>query len=118
MNELLVNRLRIARTESGLKQQDVADKLGIKANTIGNWEKGRTEPDIDTFVKLCVLSTKKRPPALRQGHHLLCSLHTGSCCGTALAVHLQAMNLLVLFQCRRRRRAKSSVNLNIIPCLH
>lgn len=53
MNELLVNRLRIARTESGLKQQDVADKLGIKANTISNWEKGRTEPDIDTFVKLC-----------------------------------------------------------------
>ncbi len=53
MNELLINRLKSARTDSGLKQQDVALQLGIKANTISNWEKGRTEPDIDTFVKLC-----------------------------------------------------------------
>lgn len=53
MNELLIDRLKTARTEKGLKQQDVAEKLGIKANTISNWEKGRTEPDIDTFVKLC-----------------------------------------------------------------
>lgn len=53
MNELLVDRLKNARTNQGLKQQDVAKQLGIKANTISNWEKGRTEPDIDTFVKLC-----------------------------------------------------------------
>lgn len=53
MNELLIERLKSARTDKGLKQQDVAEQLGIKANTISNWEKGRTEPDIDTFVKLC-----------------------------------------------------------------
>lgn len=53
MNELLVNRLKTARITNGLKQQDVAEKMGIKANTISNWEKGRTEPDIDSFVKLC-----------------------------------------------------------------
>lgn len=53
MNELLVNRLRSARTDKNMKQQDVADILGIKPNTLSNWEKGRTEPDIDTFVKLC-----------------------------------------------------------------
>lgn len=53
MNELLVDRLRTARTSKNLKQQEVADILGIKPNTLSNWEKGRTEPDIDTFVKLC-----------------------------------------------------------------
>lgn len=53
MNELLINRLKNARMDRGLKQQEVAEQLGIKANTISNWEKGRTEPDIDTFVKLC-----------------------------------------------------------------
>ena len=52
MNELLVDRLKHARAEQGLKQSDVAEKLGLKANTISNWEKGRTEPDIDSFVKL------------------------------------------------------------------
>lgn len=53
MNQLLIRRLKDARTNSGLKQQDVALQLGLKANTISNWEKGRTEPDIDTFVRLC-----------------------------------------------------------------
>jgi len=53
MNELLINRLRAARTDKNMTQQDVADLLGIKPNTLSNWEKGRTEPDIDTFVKLC-----------------------------------------------------------------
>lgn len=53
MNELLVERLKEARNNKGLKQQEVADQLGIKANTVSNWEKGRTEPDIDTFAKLC-----------------------------------------------------------------
>lgn len=53
MNELLIDRLKSARNERGLRQQEVAEQLGIKANTISNWEKGRTEPDIDTFVKLC-----------------------------------------------------------------
>lgn len=53
MNELLIDRLKTARITNGLKQQDVAEQMGIKANTISNWEKGRTEPDIDSFVKLC-----------------------------------------------------------------
>ncbi|MBD5546496.1 MAG: helix-turn-helix transcriptional regulator [Lachnospiraceae bacterium] len=53
MNKLLINKLKEARVNKGLKQHDVAEVLGIKPNTISNWEKGRTEPDIDTFVKLC-----------------------------------------------------------------
>ncbi len=53
MNELLIERLRAARLNKSMKQQEVADILGIKPNTLSNWEKGRTEPDIDTFVKLC-----------------------------------------------------------------
>lgn len=53
MNELLIDRLKKARVQIGLKQQEVAEQLGVKANTISNWEKGRTEPDIDSFVSLC-----------------------------------------------------------------
>lgn len=53
MNEILINQLKKARIDKGLKQYDVAMLLGIKPNTISNWEKGRTEPDIDTFIKLC-----------------------------------------------------------------
>ncbi len=53
MNKLLIEHLKSARLRKNMTQQEVANMLGIKANTLSNWEKGRTEPDIDTFVKLC-----------------------------------------------------------------
>ena len=53
MNDALLSLLKNARQSSGLKQSDVALQLGLKGNTISNWEKGRSEPDIETFVKLC-----------------------------------------------------------------
>lgn len=55
MNHYLVQFIRDARLNAGLKQQEVGEKLGYKANTISNWESGRTEPDIDTLVSLCQL---------------------------------------------------------------
>lgn len=53
MKASLVKLLRDARISKGLKQRDVAQYLGIKDNTLSNWETGRTEPDMDTFLKLC-----------------------------------------------------------------
>lgn len=53
VNKYLIDLLKQARIDCGLKQKDVAEVLGIKDNTLSNWEKGRTEPDIDTFIKLC-----------------------------------------------------------------
>lgn len=53
MNPKLVTLLRDARISRGLKQKDVARRVGIKDNTLSNWETGRTEPDMDTFLALC-----------------------------------------------------------------
>lgn len=53
MKDSLVSLLREARISRGLKQKDVADRLGIKDNTLSNWETGRTEPDMDKFLELC-----------------------------------------------------------------
>ena len=37
-------------------QQDIADYLNLKnKSTVGSWEIGKSEPDIDTFAKLCIL---------------------------------------------------------------
>lgn len=55
MSENLTKFLKNARISAGLKQQEVGKKLGYKANTISNWESGRTEPGIDTLIKLCRL---------------------------------------------------------------
>lgn len=53
MNEYLIKCLREARNNKGLKQNYVAEKIGVKGNTLSNYENGVSEPDIDTFCALC-----------------------------------------------------------------
>lgn len=42
-------RLRTLRKCQNLTQQELADRLGISASTIGMYEQGRREPDADTL---------------------------------------------------------------------
>lgn len=53
MNEYLISQLKEGRINKGLKQSDVAAKIGVKGNTLSNYENGVSEPDIDTFCALC-----------------------------------------------------------------
>ena len=46
-------RLIMIRKESDMTQKDVYEKLGISANGYASYEQGRTEPNIDTLIKLC-----------------------------------------------------------------
>jgi len=48
-------RLKELREEKGLTQLDVADAIGVNYRTIGQYERGVNEPDIDTIKKLCKL---------------------------------------------------------------
>lgn len=41
------------RLNKGLKQSDVAEMVGVRPNTLSNYENGVSEPDIDTFASLC-----------------------------------------------------------------
>ncbi len=53
MNKYIVQKLKKARISKKLKQSDVAKLIGVKGNTLSNYENGVSEPDIDTFCKLC-----------------------------------------------------------------
>lgn len=55
MNEYLIKKLKEGRINKNLKQSDVTKLTGIKNTTLSNYENGNTEPDIDTFLKLCDL---------------------------------------------------------------
>ncbi len=55
MNQILINQLKEGRIQKGWKQSDVEEMTGIKKNTLSNYENGVSEPDIDTFAKLCSL---------------------------------------------------------------
>ncbi len=51
----LSERLKLARHDADLTQNQVALRTGINRATLANWEVGRTEPDADTVVKLAEL---------------------------------------------------------------
>ena len=46
------HRLKKLRTESGLRQNEVAKKLNISQGTIAHWESGRNEPSLDDLKRL------------------------------------------------------------------
>ena len=39
--------------ERELMQKDVAEMMGIPCSTVNNWLKGRSEPNLFYFAKLC-----------------------------------------------------------------
>ncbi len=45
-------QLKEYRKKLGLSQDDIAKKLGVHNTTYGNWELGKTEPTVDTLIKL------------------------------------------------------------------
>ena len=45
-------RLKKLRTEKGLSQEDLAKIIGVKQQTVGGWETGRTEPDHQLTLKI------------------------------------------------------------------
>lgn len=48
-------KLNAARVNAGLTQEDVAKRLGKSKNTVVNWEKGKSAPDIETGKALAKL---------------------------------------------------------------
>jgi Predicted transcriptional regulators len=49
---MFAERLKKLRTDKGLSQEDLAKIVGVKQQTIGGWENGRTEPDHQITCKL------------------------------------------------------------------
>lgn len=46
------SRLKMFRTQSGLTQEELAEKLGVSRQAVAKWEKGESIPDVDSCVKL------------------------------------------------------------------
>lgn len=51
----LGERLKNLRDNMELEQKEVADKIGVKNNTLSQYENGKREPDYDTLQKLASL---------------------------------------------------------------
>lgn len=49
----LPERIKLVRNTAGMTQQDFAKALGTHQNTIGRWERGQAEPDLNSVSLLC-----------------------------------------------------------------
>lgn len=52
MSEIIGHRLKFLREKKGIAQKFVAEKIGIKNNTLSGYESGRREPDSEIISKL------------------------------------------------------------------
>ncbi len=41
------------RKQLGLKQSELAEKLGISTTAVSGWERGAAAPDIETLIEIC-----------------------------------------------------------------
>lgn len=48
-------QIRKHRTESGLSQKDLAEKVYVTRQTVSNWENGKSYPDIQSLLLLSQL---------------------------------------------------------------
>ncbi len=54
-NSGIGKKIKILRITKDLSQIQLASMLGVKSYTVSDIERGRSEPDIDTIKKLCVI---------------------------------------------------------------
>ena len=54
-NDILPKRLKLLRDKKGYKQQFVADKIGVRSNTLSGYETGSRSPDPEMIKKLAEL---------------------------------------------------------------
>ena len=52
MEPIFAERLKILRKEAGLKQEQLADALGVTQRKISYWESGKIEPDLRTLLNI------------------------------------------------------------------
>lgn len=50
-----MNQIRVYREKSGLTQMKTAERLGIRANAVSQWETGRRSPSVRHLQALAVI---------------------------------------------------------------
>lgn len=48
----IMSRIRLFRTQRGMTQEALAEKVGVSRQAVAKWEKGDTTPDIDSCIRL------------------------------------------------------------------
>ncbi len=50
---VICERIAFYRSREGLEQKALADYVGVTANSVSNWENGRSRPDVNLLPRIC-----------------------------------------------------------------
>ncbi len=53
MTYIIGSRIKRVRDKRGITQKELADKIGVKAAVISNWETGKNRPNVDLLPAIC-----------------------------------------------------------------
>ena len=51
LNMNFADNIKFLRLKAGLSQLQISEKLGIPRTTLGDYERGHTEPNLDTLIQ-------------------------------------------------------------------
>ena len=77
---VIIDRLKMLRKRTGMSQEELAPKVGVKYGTYRNWEQGVREPGTDALIKLSEFFNVSvdflmRNPAISQLISSICALY-------------------------------------------
>ena len=68
----LGEKIGILRNENGLSVQQLAESLGVSAQTVSDWESGESVPDIDSVVSLSEIFSVSADTLVKNGVDIIC----------------------------------------------
>ena len=115
---LICERIRYYRRLQGMEQKIFAEKIGAQPNTVSNWEKGRSRPDISSVPLICdalgitlqqIFGLETPKDMLTERENNLVSQYRKLNAGDQYTVDTLVKTMLTVEQARKRQRSQRKV---------
>ena len=115
---LICERIRYYRRLQGMEQKTFAEKIGAQPNTVSNWEKGRSRPDISLVPMICdalgitlqqIFGLETPKEMLTERENNLVSQYRKLNAGDQYTVDTLVKTMLTVEQARKRQRSQRKV---------
>ena len=115
---LICERIRYYRRLQGMEQKVFAEKIGAQPNTVSNWEKGRSRPDISLVPMICdalgitlqqIFGLETPKDMLTERENNLVSQYRKLNAGDQYTVDTLVKTMLTVEQARKRQRSQRKV---------
>ena len=115
---IICERIRFYRKNQGMEQKAFAEKIGTQANTVNNWEKGRSRPDVSLLPVICdvlgitlqqLFGLEAPADALSERETNLISHYRQLNNGDRYTVDTMVKTMVVVDQARKRQKSRRKV---------